>query len=67
MLTEKNKDLLTINHKPAEAKSFDDVTYINLGKYMDLIQVANYMISKKSEKRSTLVNLCKVQSFGRYM
>ena len=27
LLTEKNKDLLTINHKSAETKSFDGVTY----------------------------------------
>ena len=27
LFTEKNKDLLTINHKPAETKSFDGVTF----------------------------------------
>ena len=35
--------------------------HVNLAKYMNLIQVANNMVSKKSEKRSTLVNLCEVQ------
>ena len=29
---------------------------------MDLIQVANYMVSKTSGKRSTLANVCKVQT-----
>ena len=29
---------------------------------MDLIQVAISMVSKKSEKKSTLANLCKVQT-----
>ena len=48
--TEKNKDLLTIKHKSVETKSFDGVTFINLAKDMDLIQEANYMVSKKSEK-----------------
>ena len=62
MLTEKDEDLFMINHKAPETKSFDGVTYINLTKEMDLTQVANYMVSKKSEKRSTLANLCKVQT-----
>ena len=35
--------------------------HVNLAKNMNLIQVANNMVSKKSEKRSTLVNLCEVQ------
>ena len=62
MVTEKNKDLLTINQKSAESKSFDGVTYMNLAKDMHLIQVANYMVSKKLEKRSTLASLGKVQT-----
>ena len=45
------KELLTVNHKSAETKSFDGVTYINLAEGMDLMQVANYMVSKKSEKK----------------
>ena len=62
MLTEK-KDLLTINHKSAETKLFDGVTYpCKFNRDMDLIQVANYVVSKKSEKRSTLANLYKVQT-----
>ena len=36
--------------------------HVNLAKDMGLIQVAINMVSKKSEKRSTLVNLCKVQT-----
>ena len=62
LLTEKNKDLLTVNHKSVESKSFDGVAYMNLAKDMDLIQVANYMVSKKSEKRRTLARLCKVDT-----
>ena len=62
MLIEKNKDLLTINHKYVETKSYDGVTYMNLAKDVDFIQVANYMVSKKSEKRSTLASLCKVKT-----
>ena len=62
MLIEK-KVLLTINHKSAETKSFDGVTYpCKFDRAMDLIQVANYVVSKKSEKRSTLANLYKVQT-----
>ena len=42
-----------INQQPAEAKSFDGVihNHINLAKDMNLIQVANNMVSKKSEKK----------------
>ena len=29
---------------------------------MDLMQVTNYIVSKKSEKKSTLANLCKVKT-----
>ena len=62
MFTEKNKDLLMINHESAEIKSFDGVTNINFPKDMDLMQVANFMVSKKSEKRSSLVNLYKIKT-----
>ena len=38
-------------------------THVNLAKDMDFIQVAINMVSKISEKkRSTLANLCKVQT-----
>ena len=51
MLTEKSKDLLTINHNSVESKSFDGVTYMNLAKDMDLLEVANYMVSNKIGKK----------------
>ena len=35
---------------------------MNLAKDVDLIQVANYMVSKKSEKKITVASLCKVQT-----
>ena len=36
--------------------------HANLAKDMDLIQVAINMVLKKSDKRSTLANLCKIQT-----
>ena len=36
--------------------------HVNLAKDMDLIQASDYMVLKKSEKRSTLANLCEVQT-----
>ena len=46
LLTEKNKHLLTINHK-SETKSFDGVTYpFKFGERYDLIQVANKICKK---------------------
>ena len=36
--------------------------HVNLVQDVDLIQVANYMVLEKSEKRSNMANLCKVQT-----
>ena len=36
--------------------------HVNLAKDMDLRQASDYMVLKKSEKRSTLANLCEVQT-----
>ena len=36
--------------------------HVNVAKDMDLIQVADCMVLKKSEKRSTLANFRKVQT-----
>ena len=62
MLTEKNKDLLSAKYQQRLNHLMVLRIHVNLAKDMDLIQVANNMVLKKSKKRSTLANLCKVQT-----
>ena len=62
LLTEKSKDLPTINLKSVETKSFYGVTYSKkfgerYGPY-----TSQNRFEKIRKRRSTLVNLCKVQA-----
>ena len=62
MLTEKNKELRSTKSQQRLNHLMVLHIYVNLAKDMHLIQVANYVVLKKSDKRSTLANLCKVQT-----